>query len=76
MDDKTKPLQRRQLLLATAAGLSLAAGSGAVRALAPASTRSRLRLGMIGTGLRGQVLLRELLRRDDVEVAALCDIEP
>lgn len=71
-----KSPQRRALLLASAAGLGLAASSGAVRAMAPASTRSRLRLGMIGTGLRGQVLLRELLRREDVEVAALCDIEP
>jgi len=35
-----------------------------------------VRLGLIGTGMRGQVLLRELVRRDDVEVVALCDIEP
>ncbi|MDQ1091763.1 hypothetical protein QE400_001176 [Xanthomonas sacchari] len=28
---------------------------------------------MIGTGMRGQVLLTELLRRDDVELVALCD---
>ncbi|WUR13617.1 Gfo/Idh/MocA family oxidoreductase [[Empedobacter] haloabium] len=41
-----------------------------------AASRRRLRIGMIGTGMRGQVLLRELLRRDDVEVAALCDIDP
>lgn len=40
------------------------------------AARRRVRLGMIGTGMRGQVLLRELLRRDDVEVVALCDIEP
>ena len=36
----------------------------------------RVRLGVIGTGMRGQVLLKELVRRDDVEVVALCDIEP
>ncbi len=36
----------------------------------------RVRLGLIGTGMRGQVLLKELVRRDDVEVVALCDIEP
>jgi hypothetical protein len=36
----------------------------------------RVRLGLIGTGMRGQVLLRELVRRDDVDVVALCDIEP
>ena len=26
--------------------------------------------------MRGQVLLKELLRREDVDVVALCDIEP
>ena len=41
-----------------------------------AQGRSRLGLGIIGTGLRGQVLLRELLQRNDVDIAALCDIEP
>ncbi|MBB2488107.1 Gfo/Idh/MocA family oxidoreductase [Mitsuaria sp. WAJ17] len=64
-------MQRRHFLQSTAA-LGLAAGLPG-RALAG---RERLRLAMIGTGLRGQVLLKELLRREDVEVAALCDIEP
>lgn len=31
---------------------------------------------MIGTSMRGQVLLTELLRRDDVELVILCDSEP
>ena len=50
----------------------LAAASPGVRA----QGRARLSLGIIGTGLRGQVLLRELLQRNDVDIAALCDIEP
>jgi hypothetical protein len=65
-------MHRRDFILAAAA-------LGATSLLPSAPThaaRRRLRLGMIGTGMRGQVLLRELLRRDDVEVAALCDIEP
>ena len=41
-----------------------------------AGARTKVRLGLLGTGMRGQVLLTELLRRDDVEVVALCDIEP
>ena len=41
-----------------------------------AARSDRVRLGVIGTGLRGQVLLQELLRRPDVEIAGLCDIEP
>jgi hypothetical protein len=43
---------------------------------AAGAANRRVRLGMIGTGMRGQVLLKELLRRDDVEVIALCDNEP
>lgn len=64
-------MQRRHFLQSTAA-LGLAAGLPR-----PAQAgRERLRLAMIGTGLRGQVLLKELLRREDVELTALCDIEP
>lgn len=54
------------------------AGLGATLA-APLFAQSpphRLRLALIGTGLRGQVLLHELLKRDDVDIVALCDIEP
>lgn len=41
-----------------------------------AKPREKLRLGMIGTGLRGQSLLGSLVQRADVEMVALCDIEP
>lgn len=65
-------MKRRDFLLAGAAlGASVLLPSTPARA-----ARRRVRLGMIGTGMRGQVLLRELLRRDDVEVVALCDVEP
>ncbi|HEY8881657.1 MAG TPA: Gfo/Idh/MocA family oxidoreductase [Roseateles sp.] len=65
-------MNRRDLL---SMGAALALGGRVLPAWA-AGTRSRLRLALIGTGMRGQVLLRELLRRDDVELVALCDIEP
>lgn len=64
-------LSRRDFLKATAASAALAHDS-----LASAATRGRLRIGVIGTGLRGQQHLALLLRRTDVEVASLCDIEP
>lgn len=70
-------MNRRSLL----AGAAVAAGGAAVAGTAQARGRSRsqangrLRLGMIGVGMRGRVLLRELVRRDDVEVVGLCDIE-
>jgi hypothetical protein len=36
----------------------------------------KVRIGIIGTGMRGQSLLGELLRRNDVVVTALADPEP
>ncbi|WP_342118992.1 Gfo/Idh/MocA family protein [Pseudoduganella sp. OTU4001] len=67
-----KQFNRRHFLTAGAA----LAGSLLLPTAFAAGSREKLRLGMIGTGARGQVLLRELVRRDDVEVAALCDIDP
>lgn len=63
-------MKRREFLKASAVSAALAGAS-----MAPAATRNRLRVGMIGTGLRGQAHLSLLLRRNDVEVTALCDIE-
>ncbi len=63
----------RRHFLSTGSALALSA------ALIPgafAAGRQKVRIGMIGTGMRGRVLLQELLRREDVEVVALCDIEP
>lgn len=65
-------MNRRDFIVAGAA-----LGAASLLPIAPSlAARRRVRLGMIGTGMRGQVLLTELLRRDDVQVAALCDIEP
>lgn len=75
----TTQFNRRNFLSTSAA---LAGGAMAGSALLPGAAvaapaaRAKVRLGMIGTGMRGRVLLAELVRRDDVEVVALCDIEP
>lgn len=64
-------MKRREFLMTSAGvGLLLAQGSRAF-----ANSRDKLRVGIVGTGLRGQVHLEELLKRDDVDVAAICDIE-
>lgn len=39
------------------------------------SAEPRVRLGFIGVGLRGQNHLDQALRRNDVEVVAICDIQ-
>ncbi|MFQ5640169.1 MAG: Gfo/Idh/MocA family protein [bacterium] len=37
--------------------------------------RSKVKIGLIGVGLRGTVHLRNLLERNDVEMPAICDID-
>ncbi|MAE08299.1 MAG: glycosyl hydrolase [Bacteroidetes bacterium] len=37
---------------------------------------TKVRLGFIGLGLRGSVHLANALKRNDIEVTALCDIDP
>ena len=41
----------------------------------PSSQNEKLKIAIIGTGLRGQGHLDLLLRRDDCEVAAICDVD-
>ena len=68
-------MNRRKLLVGAAAAGGASALPGAVWAGTGRSANDRVRIGMIGVGMRGRVLLRELVRRDDVEVVGLCDIE-
>lgn len=67
-------MNRRELLMA--GGAALATAAAAAPAIARDRGGSRLRIGIIGTGERGRVHLRELLRRDDVDVIAIADIDP
>ncbi len=66
-------MKRRDFLISAAtAGLAVAA---APFVPAVARARDRLRVAMIGTGLRGQSQLGPLLSRDDVELVAICDTQ-
>ena len=61
--------------------IKTAAFAGAGLTILPSQTifandkESKLRLGFIGVGLRGQSHLELALRRNDVEVIALCDVQ-
>jgi predicted dehydrogenase len=55
----------------TAASLAVLPGN----TLHALSTPLKVKLGLIGVGLRGQEHLDLLLRRNDVEVIAICDID-
>ena len=40
------------------------------------TNKEKLRVGLIGVGLRGTNHLNNLLLRDDVAIMAICDIDP
>jgi len=65
------------LTLAGAARVLEAAAAGPAPPLAPArrAERQSLRLGFIGVGGRGRMLLRQFLEAPRVEVLALCDVD-
>lgn len=59
----------RNISFATGAALVGAAPVGA------GAADRKVRVALIGTGLRGQVHLRVLLKRNDVDIVAICDID-
>ncbi len=68
-------LSRRDFIkVSSAAGLAAGMGLNAiVGAAAPVGDR-KLRVGFIGTGGRGQALLSETLKHENLEVPMICDI--
>lgn len=66
---------RREFLKTTAVASAGAALLPSQLVFADTKT-PKVRLGFIGVGLRGQHLLELALRRDDVDVPAICDIQP
>lgn len=62
----------RRQFLQSAAAMSLAAGLGK---RAGAEAKKKIRVGNIGTGVRGFELTRLIAEYSDVEVVALCDLD-
>jgi len=56
------------------AGVMMVPNSAAV--FGTEKVQSKLNIGMIGVGLRGTNHLRNLLQRQDVNITAVCDIDP
>lgn len=57
------------------AGTIVAGASILPNAIIRSNTKKKVRIGMIGTGFRGQGHIELLLRRIDVEIVAICDID-
>ena len=66
---------RRTFLQQTSIAAAALALPQVVRAFAP-GTKSKVRLGFIATGFRGQTHIEEMLKRTDVEIIALADPDP
>ncbi|HMO63479.1 MAG TPA: Gfo/Idh/MocA family oxidoreductase [Ferruginibacter sp.] len=69
-----KHTSNRRLFIeqAVLAGAGMMLTPNAIQAMAPAR-KEKVRLGMIAVGMRGQVHLEEMLKRNDVEITALAD---
>ena len=67
-------MNRRNFLTTTVVGSTIPFVSNAFSKEKPVA--DKVRLGFIGVGLRGRNHLQVALASDDVEVVALCDIDP
>jgi predicted dehydrogenase len=67
-------LNRREFLRNSAASGLAVALAGAIPGKAEDTVKKEVRLGFVGIGSRGTVLLRFALMTDGVEIPALCDI--
>lgn len=63
---------RRSFLMKAGTSAVVASAAGALSA---ASVSNRIRIGVIGPGGMGMNHVRNLARRDDVQIAAVCDVD-
>jgi Oxidoreductase family, NAD-binding Rossmann fold len=73
---RTPMINRRDFLKATTAVASVADLKPAVASFSEQSADPKVRLGFIGTGYRGRSHIEQALYRTDVEIPAICDIDP
>lgn len=68
-------MNRKEFVKNTGLAIASFAVLPAGNLLAKKTADAKIKLAMIGVGLRGQNHLNLLLRRDDVELVAICDID-
>ena len=67
--------RRKFIAQSSMASLAVGYSLSGIRALAGAN-KNRVRVGIIGTGMRGQSHIEMLLQRTDVDITALADPDP
>jgi len=73
----SKKVTRRQVLKAAgAAGIYAGAGNAFAQEPDKSQVTHKVKLGVVGTGGRGKSLMRTLLTINNVQVPAVCDINP
>lgn len=74
----TSGISRRDFLKGSAAtAVTLSAGlSAASRARAATPPSDIVRVGFIGTGSQGLLLMAQMMKMDDVDIVAVCDLYP
>ena len=68
--------RRKFMINLSTIGLGAAAWPHSVMGFSTASTAKNLKMGIIGVGLRGTEHLKNLLLRKDIEIMAVCDVDP
>jgi len=66
---------RREFVVQAAAGLATAVTAANLRAQSGTGPGGRIRVAFIGLGGMGMGRLRQFMKHEDVEVAALCDVD-
>ena len=74
-----KPISRRSFVLNSAIAVGVGAVAAGLRSsvwAAPVGANGSVRLGLIGCGAKALAHLKQLVKRTDVRVVALCDVDP
>ena len=75
MDTKTIKLMKRRKFLSISTIIGASAYVSPRILLSNPIKKPKLNLGFIGTGLRGQGMMRLATYRDDVDIPVICDID-
>ena len=74
-NDKNCGTSRRDFLKSVGGGLAVGLTASNYRALAGVGPNERIQVGFIGLGTMGTARLKQFMEHDDIDVAAICDLD-